>query len=136
MAGGRKVNFPLNENECTHLNNALGSLLLGEKNCTKMFSDPNISLIYIYLLDEVTPLRNGMQQINPITCKPCIVTVLANQVNMKENQAIPCPNKISKPASDLEAKTYSKVENVKLKPIKILTYCGIGGFRVTCYQPN
>lgn len=95
-----------------------------------MFSDPNVFLTHIYLLDEVTQLTNGMQQINPIKCKPCVVTVLANQVNMKENQAIPSPNKISKPASDPEAQIHLKVENVKLKLIKELTHCGTGWFRV------
>lgn len=43
---------------------------------------------------------------------------LANQVNRKENQAIPWPNEISKPESDLEAQIHLKVENVKLKTIK------------------
>lgn len=89
MAGGSKVNFPLNENDCTHLNNALRSVTARRKNCAKMFSDPNIFLINIYLLEEVTQLVSSMQQINPIKWKPCVVTVLANQVNMKENQAIP-----------------------------------------------
>lgn len=74
-----------------------------------------------------------MQQINPIKCKPCVLSVLANQVNMKENQAIPCPSKISKPASDPEAQTHLKVENVKLKPTKVLTHCETGWFRVMCY---
>lgn len=74
MAGGRKVNFPLNENDCTHLNNALRHVTAKRKNCAKMFSDPNIFLIHIHLLDEVTQLKNGMQQINPIKCKPCVVT--------------------------------------------------------------
>lgn len=126
MAGERNANFPLNENDCTHLNNAVRSVTARRKNCAKMFSDPNIFLIHIYLQHEVTQLINGMQQINPIKCKPCVVTVLGNQVNMKEDQAIPCPNEISKPASDLEAQIHLQVETVKPNPIKILPYCGTG----------
>lgn len=68
--------------------------------------------------------------------QPCAVTVLANQVNMKENQATPCPNKISKSASHLEAQIHLKVEHLKLKAIQILTYCGTGWFRVMRYLAN
>lgn len=44
MAGGREVNFPLNENDCTHLNNALRSLLPGGKIVPKCF----LILIYFW----------------------------------------------------------------------------------------
>lgn len=41
MADGRKVNFPLNENDCTHLNDALRPITTRRRKCAKMVSDPN-----------------------------------------------------------------------------------------------
>lgn len=37
MADGRKVNFPLNENGRTHLNDVLGPITARTKKCAKMF---------------------------------------------------------------------------------------------------
>lgn len=48
MADGRKVNFPLNENGRTHLNDVLGPITARTKKMRQNVFDPNNEYVHLY----------------------------------------------------------------------------------------